>query len=257
LAGEEELAAVRPNLLGLIDERLITVVDIPRPSADVVQAFLRIGDLTSTVSDALDDLGIGGRASACDLAPLQHGVRVCGPAITIRYVREGSNVGALKARGERPKLADRDLYGVGKPGDVAVFDCHGSPDASVMGGLSARWARRTGMAACVIDGAVRDVGTIRELGQPVWARGRTPRSGKHRMEPVEINGTVEVAGVKVCPGDLIVADDTGVCIVPLASVDDVLRLCLEGEEAERELIEAIDRGLSTPEIVRILRPERW
>jgi 4-hydroxy-4-methyl-2-oxoglutarate aldolase len=257
LASEEELASVRPRLLGLIDERRIVAVDIPRPDRSIIDAFLSLGDLSSSVSDALDVLGVGGHASASDLPPLHVGCRVCGPAITIRYAREGGNLGALRTRGERAKLADRDLYGVGREGDIAVFDCHALVDASVMGGLSAHWARRTGMAACIVDGAVRDVDTMRTLGYPVWARGRTPRSGKHRLEAVEINGTVEIAGVMVRPGDLVVADDTGVCVIPLSSVDDVLRNCQEAEGAERELIEAIDEGRPVEHIVGILHPERW
>ena len=197
MASEAELRSVRGRLLGLIDERRILRVDVDRPGPDAIAGFLALGDLCSTVSDALDELGVGGGVAASRLQPRVPGARVVGPAITIRYAPEGANVGAIRARGERARLADRDLYAVGQAGDVAVFDVHGFEGASIMGGLSARWARRLGIAGCVVDGAVRDVEAIRRAELPVWARAVTPVSGKHRLAAVEINGEVSLAGLPV------------------------------------------------------------
>jgi regulator of RNase E activity RraA len=73
----------------------------------------------------------------------------------------------------------------------------------------------------------------------------------------EINGTVEVAGVMVRPGDLVVADDTGLCMVPFESINEVLQVCLESDEGEQAHIDAIDRGLPAKQIVAIVRPEGW
>jgi len=73
-----------------------------------------------------------------------------------------------------------------------------------MGGLSARWARRLGIAACVVDGAIRDLESIQRQGLPVWSRAVTPVTGKFRMRAVEINGVVSIADATVEPGDLIV-----------------------------------------------------
>ncbi len=126
--------------------------------------------------------------------PRGRDARVCGPAVTTRYAREGGSPGAIAARGEPARLADRDVYAVGQAGDVAVFDCGGNTHASVVGGLSARWARRLEMAAVVVDGAVRDLSSIERDGVPVWSRAVTPQSGKRRMWAVEINGTVSLDG---------------------------------------------------------------
>jgi 4-hydroxy-4-methyl-2-oxoglutarate aldolase len=257
VATEQELAGIRARLFGLIDEERIRVVDVRRPSAEQVAGFLGLTDLCSSISDALDDLGIRGAISASTLVPRLAGTRAVGPAITIRYRREQGNVGALVARGERAKLADRDLYNVGRAGDIAVFDCAGFEGASVMGGLSAAWASRLEIAACIIDGAVRDVESVRVAGVPVWSRAITPVSGKHRLEAVEINGPVSVAGIPLEPGDLVAADETGVCVVPSTAVADVLAHCVKGEESERSLVEAIRSGASPEEVAKILRPERW
>jgi len=129
--------------------------------------------------------------------------------------------------------------------------------ASVMGGLSAAWARRVQMAGCVVDGAVRDVGSIREEGVQVWSRGITPVSGKHRVQAIEINGTVALAGLVVRPGDVIAADDTGVCAFPAGHLEAVRDIVMAAEEAEGKVTAAISGGRSLEEVAQILRPERW
>jgi 4-hydroxy-4-methyl-2-oxoglutarate aldolase len=257
MATKQELDRVRPNLFGLIDEERIALVDVDRPAPAVLDDLLRLTDLAPAVADALDQLSVGGAVPASTLPPLSPGQRIAGPAITIRYVRQGGDVSALSSRGARAGLADRDMYNVGVGGDVAVFDCGGYTGGSVMGGLSAAWAVRTKIAGCVVDGAVRDVAAIRDERVPVWSRGRTPVSGKHRVEAIEINGTVSLAGVTASPGDVVVADDTGVCVIPASHVQAVRDIALAAESAERELTDAIARGASNQEVARILRPERW
>jgi 4-hydroxy-4-methyl-2-oxoglutarate aldolase len=257
MATHAELERIRPRLFGLISEDRIAAVDIPRPSAEALAGYAEITDLTSSVSDVLDELGVGGGASARHLVPLSTGQRVIGPAVTIRYVPEGGSPGAIASRGEPGRLADRDMYAVGDPGDIAVFDCGGFSGASVMGGLSAAWARRLQIAGCIVDGAIRDVASIRDAGVPVWSRGVTPVSGKHRVRAVEINGTVTVAGISVTPGDLSVADDTGVCVIPADHIEAVKQAALEAEAAERKLTDAIAAGASPADVAAILRPEKW
>lgn len=85
-------------------------------------------------------------------------------------------------------------------------------------------AKSVGIAACIADAGVRDVDTIRELELPVWSAGRTPITLHHRLEAVKINRPVSVAGVTVWPGDMLAADDTGLCVVPQGSAARVLEL---------------------------------
>ncbi len=257
MASETELAKIRERLFGLIDEDDIRVVEVERPDPAAAAELLGLTDLCSTVSDALDELGVGGAVSASVLPQRVPGTRIVGPATTIRYSWEGGTAGARRARGDRARLADRDVYAVGQPGDVGVFDCGGLADASVMGGLSGRWARRLEMAGCVVDGAVRDLESIREHGVPVWSRGVTPRTGKHRMRAIEINAPVALAGLLVHPGDLVVADASGVCVVPREAVDQVVEICREAEETERSVIAAMGEGASGADLGRIHPPERW
>jgi regulator of RNase E activity RraA len=159
--------------------------------------------------------------------------------------------------GEKAKLGDRDAYAVSHPGDIVVMANGGRSDVSTMGGLSALCASQAGIAGCVVDGGVRDVSTIRDLGLPVWSRGVTPITGKHRVETVEINGPVTCAGIRVGPGDLVVADDTGVVIIPSSLIEEVLRRVLKLVAAESRLVEAIRAGAPVSTLRDLLPPERW
>lgn len=257
MATETELAGIRERLFGLIDEDDIRLVEHPRPEPAAIETLLGLTDLCSTVSDALDEIGVGGSISSSELAQRVPETRIVGPATTIRYGWEGGTAGGRRARGDAARLADRDVYAVGREGDVGVFDCGGVAEASVMGGLSGRWARRLGMAGCVIDGAIRDLESIRADGVPVWSRGVTPRTGKHRMRAIEINAPVSVAGLIVNPGDLVVADASGVCVVPLEAVDRVVEICAEAEETERSVIAAMREGASGADLQKIHPAERW
>jgi 4-hydroxy-4-methyl-2-oxoglutarate aldolase len=257
MATEEDLAPVRARMLGTIDESRIVRVSISRPAPEVVARYLALSDLASTVSDALDEEGVGGSIAASTLEPVSQGNRVCGPAITVRYVPAGGSPGAHYARSDKPLLADRDLYQIGEPGDVAVFDCAGRADVSVMGGMSAAWAKQVGIAGCVIDGGVRDVGSMRKLGNSVWSRGRTPTTGRHRLEAIEINGVVHLAGVQVVPGDLVVADDSGVCVVPEAHILSVLQRCEQSERAEAGVLALMSEGRNAADIASVLPFEQW
>ena len=241
MASEEELREVRERLVGQAPEARISRVRVERPGGDVVQGFLALTDLCSTVADALDELGVGGVAAGSAIAPVVTDGPLCGPAITVRYGGEGASVGAHRGRGARSGLADRDLYGIGEPGDVAVFECDTDAGA-VVGSLSVRWARRLGIAGCVVDGAVRDLASLQEIGVPVWARATTPASGKHRMRALELNGSVVIGGVTVAPGDLVTADETGVCVIPAGAAAEVLDRCRAIEAAEHEL----ERLMDTP-----------
>jgi 4-hydroxy-4-methyl-2-oxoglutarate aldolase len=96
-------------------------------------------------------------------------------------------------------------------------------------------------------GGVRDVPHSRSLGYPVWANEITPVTGKWRLETVEINGAIEMAGVRVAAGDLVVADDTGVCFIPRDFILEVLELCEKKAKAEDARCKAIEEGVPVPD----------
>src|SRR5260370_15395013 len=109
-------------------------------------------------------------------------------------------------------MAEFEAHNLALKGDVLVIQ--GVADVSNMGGLSAQTGRRQGEIGAIVQGGVRDVAQSRALDYPVWASDITPVTGKWRIETMEINGPVQIGEVRVAAGDLVVADDTGVCFIP-------------------------------------------
>ena len=117
---------------------------------------------------------------------------------------------------------------------------------SNMGGISSSPGQRQGERGAIVMGGVRDVRHSRSIGYPVWASEITPATGKWRLETVEINGEIQMGEVRVNPGDLVVADDTGVCFIPRANILEVLELCEKKKKDEDTRIEAITQGVPVP-----------
>jgi regulator of RNase E activity RraA len=145
-------------------------------------------------------------------------------------------------------MGDIEVHNLAAPGDVLVVQ--GVEGVSSLGGISARLGRRQREAGAIVDGSVRDLASLRELGYPVWARGASPLTGKHRLRTVEINGTVTIGGRTVAPGDLAVADDTGVCFVPAARAGEVLARARGISAKEAERVARIDAGESVRDLAR-------
>jgi regulator of RNase E activity RraA len=161
-----------------------------------------------------------------------------GQAVTVRNVERAGDphVNALSGVG---KMGEHEAYNQAEPGDVVVIE--GLHGVSNMGGQSCSLAMRSGCAGAVIDGCYRDPQVSREGGFPIWSRGVTPITGKWRLETVEINGPVRIAGITVRPGDLVAADEAGVVFVPYAQALEVLAQAEridQGDQRQRKDIAA-------------------
>ncbi|XVQ09383.1 RraA family protein [Spirillospora sp. CA-255316] len=241
---------------GIVPSGRIATRRIDRHDDDLVVRLRAVPDVTSAVADALDHLGVGAAIPGHRLARAAGTGPVCGPAVTLRYAALGGDVTAHRERRSPVITGDRDLYGLAGPGDIAVMDASACRDIAVFGGLSARWAALAGLAGCVIDGAVRDSATLRELGFPVWSTGRNPACARHRMETVELNGPVSLSGRLVRPGDYLVADDDGVCVIPHDAFPDVVEHCLAGVRAEAELVHLLNSADDVADVVHATRGRR-
>ncbi|HWU08080.1 MAG TPA: hypothetical protein VN520_17135 [Streptomyces sp.] len=236
------LEQVRPRLFGGVPETLISRLDFPRADPAALSFLRGLPDTTCLVADALDALGIGSVVPASALPPLAPGQAVCGQAVTLRCEPYGGVPATHRALGSPVLAGDRDLYGLAAPGDIAVITAEGDLTTAVLGDLSAGFAAAAGVAGIVVDGAVRDVDTLRGGAVPVWARGATPMAGRYRWRAAEINGAVGLAGARVEPGDLVVADGNGLCVVPRESVDEVVAECRRLVTAEAAMADALARA---------------
>lgn len=217
-----------------------------RISADVINRFALLEDLSSTVSDVLDELGLVGAVGTSILKPTLPQHRVIGTAITVRNIEQRRDAYANVS--ERSwQMAEILALEDAKPGDVLLIE--GVADVSNMGGLIATIAKRQGVVGAVVDGGVRDVGHSRGMDFPVWSRDISPVTGKWRCTTQEINGMATVAGISAVAGDLVIADETGFCVIPREHVEGVLVRCEEISRWEKAIDANIADGMPIHAIV--------
>lgn len=134
-----------------------------------------------------------------------------------------------------------------EPGDVLVCDGQAFVEVALFGELMMRDALNRGIAGIVLDGAVRDVAAIRELGFPCFARASVPR-GPHKGFGGTVGAPVSCGGVAVASGDLIVGDADGVTVVPQARIAEVLELCRAAMDREAGILYRLADGGSLAEV---------
>src|SRR6185437_15997338 len=125
---------------------------------------------------------------------------------------------------------------MGQPGDIIVVDAGGDTETSVCGGLMGGLAKNRGIRGMIVDGAGRDIDELRDIGWPIWTRAITAR-GTHTMfsqrkEELSINVPIQCGGVVVNAGDMIVADEIGITVVPQRKLTEVIDKAKE--QADRE-----------------------
>jgi len=253
LVKEYEEYAAQGRIWGGVPRESIKKIKYPRIDAHIVREFLALEDLTGTISDVLDSLGISGSVPCSYLSPVVPGSKLVGTAITLRSIPERKTVTQGLHDKDFIRMATRDTHYLAEPGDVLVADFGGNLDVSNMGGQSVCVAQSRGVAGAVVNGAIRDISSFRNRNFPAWSRGTTPISGKCRMQAVEINGPVTLLNVVVQPGDLIVADDSGICVIPADNVSHVLEKCKSISKEEAAMRELIDKNIPISELKPLYR----
>src|SRR4030042_1489422 len=146
-------------------------------------------------------------------------------------------------------LQFRAIDSLGKD-EVMVVCSNGSTRAALWGELLSTAATYRGASGAVIDGLSRDVKLIKELGFPVFCRGVRPISSKGRVVAVDYNCPVEVGGVAVHPGDLVVADLAGVVVVPRDAAEDVVQRALGVGDRETKTRDELSRGAGPGDVYK-------
>ena len=189
---------------------------------------------TSAVSDALDGLGAGGGVVE-GVVPLAVAAGAVAGPVHLGRVRSSTEEGI-------PGLAP--YLDAAPQGSFVVLAWDTEERASSFGGLAARRAVHLGCVGLLAGGWVRDAVEITAVGLRAWARGTTPRSGKGRLRVDAAAGPLPVGGVAVRLGDLIVADATGVCVVPRAAMEQVLAEARRLEGLDEQFARRLDEGWS-------------
>ncbi len=183
------------------------------------------------VSDAFDKLGLQGVVSG--LAAMTIPRRIAGRVRTVK-------LGAPREDVPKRHLGTATIAS-SEPGDIIVVE-HGRLDISGWGGLLTRAAMRRGVAGVIVDGGFRDLDEARELNFPIYARSSVPRTARGRVSEHAYNVRVTIGGVEVNPGDLVLADGSGVVFIPEGEAARVIEVAREIFEREALMAKAIDSG---------------
>lgn len=174
---------------------------------------------------------------APSLQALLPGRRIFGPALTLRM--QGDDGAALV-----------DALSAAEPGQVIVVDRCGDLRHACWGAVTTCAAQARGVAGAVIDGFVTDRSAITDAGFPVWCRGRSPITTKPRGIGGDINVTIHCGGVAVHPGDLVLADESGVVVLDPSEAQAHIDRARRMQEDELVILERLRAGETLAEITR-------
>jgi regulator of RNase E activity RraA len=197
----------------------------------------------SSVADAMEQLYGQKAYMKHDMRPIFM-TKFAGPAVTVLMKKEehkdgsGASEGMLDAIDQAP------------PGSVYVMALEDNADIAGMGGIMGTAMKYRGLAGAVIDGTVRDIPQLRKLQFPVFSRGISPGTSVNHYRFAGTNVPVECAGVKVNPGDIVTADEDGVCVIPKDKAAAVLKKAQELDDTEHRMYPFVEKFKSVKEAVR-------
>ena len=201
---------------------------------------LRVLD-TCAVSDAQDKLGIKG--TVIGILPLYETGRIAGRVVTFKLKTKGNETTTRHLGTAAVEAADS--------GDVIVCDHRGRTDVAGWGGILSTAAKTKGVAGVIIDGASRDVDEAKGLGLPLFARAAVPLTARGRIVEESTNEPIEIGGVSLAPGDYVIADNSGVVIVPQDRVAEVVPEAENIVAREQAMARDVMAGTSVVEVMGI------
>jgi len=202
----------------------------------ITLADMRTHFTAAVVCDALDAAGFPRQSPRIPLKPLSTQGVLIGRCKTTLW----ANMDHVDPKPYELELAAVDSC---KPDDVLICAASGSLRSGIWGELLSTAARNRGCIGVIADGAARDVVQMRSMGFPVFALGTVIYDSKDRQRVIDYDVPVEIDGVRFCPGDLVIADEDGVVVVPQQVEAAVMRRAWEKVHAENEVRDAIRAGM--------------
>ena len=206
------------------------IKDIVRPPRHLCDALAAIG--TATASSELSLMGIRD-PHIHGPQPLRSGFSVAGPALTLQMMPKREDLyGANEYDNPELQLHRHVLYPA-QAGDMVVVDARGDMASGIFGEMMLTFFAGRKGAGVVVDGCIRDSAKAKELDLGIWVKGVTPNyHAQTSLIPFAVNVPVACGGVLVMPGDIIVADDDGVVVVPVALAPQLIERASEHAEWE-------------------------
>ncbi|GAA2786392.1 4-carboxy-4-hydroxy-2-oxoadipate aldolase/oxaloacetate decarboxylase [Saccharopolyspora taberi] len=180
---------------------------------------------SAAVSDALDQLGLP--AGVGGIRPIWGTASVVGFAVTVGLEPRGSGPAGAHIATTAVETSDSE--------SVIVVDNQGRTDVSCWGGILSLGAVQRGARGVVADGVCRDIAEARDLGFPIFARGAIPATARGRLQQRSCGEPVAIAGLTVHQGDVVIADETGLAVVPRARAEEVVGIAAAITARERAI----------------------
>lgn len=199
---------------------------------------------TPTLANALDDIGFAGVMDG--IGQVAPGLRCVGRAVTVREVT------APKGTFGAGDFRVGHMIDAAAPGDVIVVANGGAP-VSTWGGMASYAARLKGVGGLIVDGGVRDREEIIEFAFPVFSRHVVPTPGKTRIKVEAIGEPIVCGGVCVQPGDVIVADGSGVVCLPAKAAAEIAAMAARFAADDRVAVDEMEKGLTFREALEKFR----
>ena len=201
--------------------------------ASLVAGFRDIA--TPTIANALDELDLNGVITG--LNAVVPGTKAVGPAVTVRQ--------QAGAKGTFPveDFKVGHMIEAAGAGNVIVVDNGGNP-VSTWGGMASYAAKIQGIEGLLVEGGVRDWEEQQEFRFPIFARHMVPTPGKTRLKVEAIGEPITIEGVLIRPGDLIVADGSGICVIPIDRAAEILEMTRRYADDDAQAMKEMDNGLT-------------
>jgi regulator of RNase E activity RraA len=219
----------------------MTIRDIRRPPKRVIKALMdNVG--SATAATELSRLGI---RDPFIQGPVSHtpGVKIVGPAVTLQFMPKREDLYGETEYANPEKQLHRHVLYHAAAGDVVVVDARADMRSGVFGNMMLTYLKGKGGAGIVVDGCIRDFPIVKDLGLGLWLRGVTPNyHTQTSLFPFAVNVPVACGGVLVIPGDIIIADDDGAVVVPIALANELVHKALHHSEWEEFSRMHLERG---------------
>ena len=223
--GSEEAAGLAPAVTG---KSALT---------DDVKAKL-LSVATATISGALRKRGLN-NVSVDGLLATKPGQKVIGTARTLRYVPNREDL--FKSHGGGYNAQKRIIDAVG-PGEILVMEARGEKGSGTLGDILAMRAQVRGAEAIITDGGVRDLSEVAALDIPTFYNGAHPAVLGRKHVPWDYDVTIGCGGATIQPGDIVVADDNGILVIPPALAAEIADEVVEQERRDSFVFQMVKEG---------------
>jgi len=204
---------------------------------------------TAVIGDIMDHLGYRHQFLSPMIKALQPGVSLAGRAMTVLEADTFENISTAKVNPSMVKPFGFMLEALDDLKKNEVYVCTGgSPRYALWGELMSARAMKLGASGAVLDGYSRDTRGIIDLNFPVFSYGSYAQDQACRGKVIDFRVPIEMNGVRIMPGDIVIGDIDGVCVVPMEAEAEIFSRAIEKAHGEQKVKRALEEGMSASEV---------